>query len=231
MPAKVTLYLCFIIGCALSLQTKAQEMTLIDKKINFIQQSLDNEATHSFLWQNGWTILRIFTATRAINNWNNAPVGSAKKYDNGIRSITSTLGVIGMFSNPLRTNKSAFLLRNLPAKTDAEKQYKLKMAEKWFAENAAQEQFRHSWTPRIRTFIVVSLSSSAIAFDDNRPKDGLLFFVTGILGSQLKVFSSPSGLQESFEKYQHNDFSKVYKAPSYWQLSTLGTGLSLSYHF
>lgn len=233
MLKKITLIYGLVCSFWFSAYTHAQAPVAdnTSAKLAFIQQSLDDEYTHSYLWQNGWTLLYTASIAMEFVGWRKENPGTAKKYDHGVGLITSTLALSGMFTEPMLTHRYATKLEEMPEASDAEKAQKLKMAEKWLEEAAARERHERSWAPQIGSIIVSALAGGAIALDDNRPKDGLISFAVSMLWTEIKVLSSPNNLTDALEKYRTNRLTKTYQTPSYWQLSAVGTNLSLSYHF
>ncbi len=228
---QLSISICLTLLLALSIPAQAQDDKSITDKIKFIQSALNEESTHSFIWQNGWTTIYGISTAMELVGWRKEPVGSAKKYDHGVSLITSTMALAGMFMEPLDTHNYAKQLAEMPEQTRDEKAYKLKMAEMYLQQSADRERLERSWEPQISSLIVSALAGAAIAFDDNRKKDGLIAFASSMIWTEIKVFTTPNNLNDSLAQYRSNLISKRYQNQRYWQLSGRGTSLNLSYHF
>lgn len=224
-----TLLLAFIL--AFSSSAYAQEQTQTDKKIQFIQQSLDDEYTHSFAWQVGWTT--VIGASTALNIIGHRKEGQKpdKKYDHGVGIITSGLGFIDMFITPVLGYRYSDKLEELPQQTADEKSLKLAKAEQWLEKAAQRQREKRNWQAHASSALVNGLGAAAIAFDDKRPKDALIFFATGMIASEIKIFTAPNNLTDALNNYRNNYVAKTYRQKNYWELSSNGSNLNLSYHF
>lgn len=209
----------------------AQEQTQTDKKIQFIQQALDDEYTHSFVWQVGWTT--VLGASTAMNIIGHRKEGQEpdKKYDHGVGIFTSGIGFIDMLVTPVLGYRYASRLEDMPQQTADEKSQKLAKAELWLEMAALRQKEKRSWQAHVSSALVNGLGAAAIAFDDNRPKDALLFFAKGMIASEIKIFTSPNDLSDALSNYRNNYTAKTYRQKNYWELSSNGSNLSLSYHF
>lgn len=202
-----------------------------DKKLQFIQQALDDEYNHSLIWQVGWTT--VLGASTAMNIIGHRKEGQEpdKKYDHGVGIITSGLGFIDMFITPLRGYRYADRLEGMPQQTADEKSLKLAKAEQWLEKAAQRQREKRNWQAHASSALVNGLGAAAIAFDDNRPKDALIFFATGMIASEIKIFTAPNDLTDALNNYRNDYVAKTYRQKNYWELSSNGSNLNLSYHF
>lgn len=216
---------------ALSSTALAQQADPIANQIEFIQQSLNDEATHSFIWQLGWTAATGISTAVDVVGYRKERIDKHKKYDHGVGMITSGIGFVDMLVTPLLGYRYANELEEMPEQTRAEKKFKLQMAEKWLEKAAQRQQEKRNWQAHAGSVLVNGLGAAAIAFDDKREEDGLMFFAIGMLASEIKIFTSPNNLTDALNNYRNHYTAKTYKQENYWQLSSQGRNLNLSYHF
>lgn len=195
------------------------------EKMDFIKQSFQQNKTHSQYWQNGWT--GFFAASTVVHAaiWGRTSSHS-EAYDAKMTVITSGLGLADTLINPMKSHVYAEKL----TKTEVS----LPQAEQWLSQAAARERYERSFMSHFLSGAVNGLAAAAIAFDDKRKNDAIMSFVTGMLVSEVKIFTSPTAMNNAWKNYQNGNYrlEKTAKmdAPR-WQVAALGPVLALQYQF
>lgn len=195
------------------------------EKLEFIHNNFSANAQHSRYWQNGW--LTIFGASAVVHAgiWDQS--GSDKEsYDAKVTTITSTIATIDMLVNPMKSHKYADQLN----KSDIN----LTQAENWLAQAAKREQYERSLTSHLLSGLVNGLAGLAVGREDGRKSDGWFTFASGMLASEVKIFTSPTGMTKAWEAYQDGDLSPLaasLNTESRWYVAAAGPILQVQYSF
>ena len=225
-------------------QTSLQTLTLLSllsctavqadeqAKLAFLQQQFDNSASHSRLWQDGW--FGLFAGVTALNGIAYTQTdGEHNKYDRAVGFTTSFLGAADMLLNPMQTHRFAEDLKAMPETDNTARQLKLAQAEQWLNTAAEREIYEQSLLNHFLAGLVNGLAGLAVAYDDKRPADGWMTFATGMIASEVKIYTSPQTMTAAREQY-HNGNLEAATAKSdapYWQVAAFGPVLSATYHF
>lgn len=205
----------------------------ISTRIDFIQTNFDRSASHSASWQTGW--LSLFSATAAVNGlaWSQTD-GEHNRYDRVVGFSTSFLGAADMLLNPMPTHHFASQLRALPATTDQQQSAKLAQAEAWLSMAAERERYEQSLLNHALANLVNGIAGLAVAYDDGRPDDGWVTFLTGVLASEIKILTAPETITDAEIRYRSGNLRPVAAAKPdtpYWQFAAFGPVLSAQYRF
>lgn len=179
----------------------------------------------SAYWQRGW--LTLFSASAAGQGLIAATSGSEReRYNARTGAITSALGAADMLLNPMRTHEYAAALQQGDVSRE--------QAEQWLAAAAAREQYERSLTNHLLAGLVNALAGLAIAYDDKRPDDGWLTFATGMLASEIKIATAPTGMTAAWQAWQRGEPSPPAAAmtpPTRWSVAAAGPVLYLQLQF
>ena len=194
-------------------------------KLEFIQENFNANAQHSRYWQNGW--LTIFAASAVVHTgiWDQS--GSNKEsYDAKVTAITSTIATVDMLLNPMKSHNYADQLSNADIS--------LAQAEDWLAKAAKREKYERSLTSHLLSGLVNGLAGLAVGREDKRKSDGWFTFASGMLASEVKIFTSPTRMTKTWEAYQQGDISALTTAESQrsrWYVAAAGPILQVQYKF
>lgn len=195
------------------------------EKLRFIQDSFAANAQHSRYWQNGW--LSIFATSTVVHAGLWGQSGSDKEsYDAKVTTITSTLATADMLLNPMRTHQYSEQLNDSNAD--------LAQAEHWLQKAAEREQYERSFISHLSSAFVNGLAGLAVGRDDGRERDGWLTLATGIITSEVKIFTSPTGMSKAWAAYQNGDLSPLAatrKSKPHWNVAAAGPILQVQYRF
>lgn len=196
------------------------------QKLEAIQTAFADNAAYSQLWQYGWSGL--YAGSLAVKGGLWAQSGSHKeRYDNGVGFITTSLGLGDLLLNPLRTHSYAKQIKN--------EEIELKQAEEWLAAAAAEEQEKRSWWAHVSALLVNSAAGLTIALEDDRKTDGAMLFLTNMIATETKIFTSPKQMTKAYEAYQDDDLAgmqtNLQQPSSSWQVAAAGPVLYLNYRF
>ncbi len=205
----------------------------ISTRIEFIQANFDRTASHAANWQSGW--LSLFSATAAVNGlaWTQTG-GEHNRYDRVVGFSTSFLGAADMLLNPMQTHHFADQLRAMPATTARQQSAKLAQAEVWLSMAAERERYEQSLLNHAMASLVNGLAGLAVAYDDGRPDDGWVTFLTGVLASEVKILTAPETIADAEIRYRSGKLRPVAAATTdtpHWQFAAFGPVLSAQYRF
>ncbi len=195
------------------------------QKLEFIQNNFSANAQHSRYWQNGW--LTIFGASAVVHAgiWDQS--GSNKEsYNAKVTAITSTIATVDMLLNPMKSHKYADQLNN--------SDIGLTQAEDWLEKAAKREQYERSLTNHLLSGLVNGLAGLAVGRDDGRKGDGWFTFASGMIASEVKIFTSPTRMTKAWEAYQDGDISPLaasQNTESRWYVAAAGPILQVKYSF
>lgn len=199
-------------------------------KLRFLQQQFNSSADHSRLWQNGW--FGLFTGVTAVNGIAYTQTeGEHNKYDRAVGFTTSFLGAADMLLNPMQTHHFAGQLAAM--QENGNHQATLAQAEQWLNAAAEREIYEQSLLNHVLAGLVNGLAGLAVAYDDKRPADGWMTFATGMIASEVKIYTAPQTMTAAREQYRNGNLGAVTAISDspYWQVAAFGPVLSATYHF
>jgi hypothetical protein len=85
----------------------------------------------------------------------------------------------------------------------------------------------------VLTGLVNGLAGLAVAYDDKRPADGWMTFASGMIASEVKIYTAPQTMTEAREQYRNGNLeaAAAKSDTAYWQVAAFGPVLSATYHF
>lgn len=220
-----TLLACLAPATALSAPDTDQQKT------EFIQQHFDQEAEHAHLWQHGWLGLFAGVATLqgiAYSQTENEP----NLTDRAVGFTTSFLGAADLLLNPLNTHKYAEQLAAMPATTTEQQTAKREQAEQWLQAIAKREAYEQSWVNHLLSGLVNGIAGAVVANEGDRKTDGWLTFASGVIASEIKIYTAPQQSEKALAQYRRGDYSLAasFEQPR-WQVSAAGPVLNATYRF
>lgn len=220
---------CLLTTFLLSVTARADDT---DAKLSFLSKHFDNTASHSQLWQNGW--FGLFSGVAALNAIAYTQTdGEHNRYDRKVGFVTSFLGAADLMINPMPTHNFAEQLHTMPQNTPSEREQKLTQAVAWMQISAERERYEQSALNHILSGVVNGLAGLAVAYDDKRPGDGWMTFITGTLASEAKIYTAPQQMTEA--EWLYNSGKLTAQAAKdetpRWQIAAFGPLISATYRF
>ncbi|MFH2064369.1 MAG: hypothetical protein ABIK15_04095 [Pseudomonadota bacterium] len=175
----------------------------ISRRITFIQERLDQGTTTARRWQYSWMLINgglsylQFGMATTLDDKDE----EHDRFDNIVGGITGLLGAGDLAVNPLVAWSAAERLRQLPDTTTDEKIAKLRQGEALLKACADREEYGRSWKTHALNGLVNLLAGVAIACDDNRKGDGALAFASGMLVSEIQIFTMPTRAISDWQEY------------------------------
>lgn len=187
----------------------------LSRRIDFIQNRLDDGTTDAKRWQYSWMFingaagyLQLGTATTLTDSDE-----KNERYDNIVGGISSLLATGDLILNPLNSWNAAAKLQNLPQTTDEEKKVKLQFGEQLLKDCADREIYGRSWQTHALAGLVSVIGGAAIALDkedndddDYRYGDGAFFFASSMLVAEIQIFTMPTRAIKDWEDYSSMSF-------------------------
>lgn len=188
---------------------------VLSRRIDFIQNRLDDGTTDAKRWQYFWMFingaagyLQLGTATTLTDSDE-----KNERYDNIVGGISSLLATGDLILNPLNSWNAATKLQNLPQTTDEEKKAKLQFGEQLLKDCADREIYGRSWQTHALAGLVSVIGGAAIALDkedndddDYRYGDGAFFFASSMLVAEIQIFTMPTRAIKDWEDYSSMSF-------------------------
>lgn len=216
-----------LLGCFIPSMAFAQDQ----QKTEFIQQYFDRESEHAELWQNGWFGLFAGVATLqgiAYTQTENEP----NLTDRAVGFTTSFLGAADLLLNPLNTHKYAEQLAAMPDDSEAQKAAKRQQAERWLEAVAKREAYEQSWVNHLLSGLVNGIAGAVVANEGDRTGKGVATFISGVVASELKIYTAPQNAEKALQQYRQGNYSlTAISEPQRWQFAAVGPVFHASYRF
>jgi len=221
-----------LLPLTLGLSISTVQADELDQRIQFIENNFQQTRDHSELWQWGWFG---FLGGAAVAQGIGANVTDDDKmqYDFTVGATTSFLGAADMLLNPMKNHNYYDELAAMPANSAAEKQAKLGKAESYLAAAVKRESYEQSWVNHTLAGLVNGLAGLAVAYDDKRPIDGWVTFATGMIVTEIKIYTAPQTMIEANDNYQNGNYQARAAKPEQqrWHFAAAGPQLFASYRF
>ncbi len=163
----------------------------VAKRIRFLQTRFDHGTRHAQIWQYAW--LAGFSAAVASRTYIVASEHEApQRFDAAVGVLTSLSGVLSVALKPLPASFSAAKLRAMPDATEAQRRVKLHYGEQLLIASATEAKRRRGWTIQGVFLLEQVLAGLAIGLIDDRPRDGLITAISGMIASELFTFTMPT---------------------------------------
>jgi len=216
----------------LALSVSAVQADDTEQRIQFIENHFEQTREHSELWQWGWFGF-LGSATVAQGIGANVVDDDKMQYDFTVGATTSFLGAADMLLNPMKNHNYYDQLAAMPANSPAEKKAKLDQAESYLAAAVKRESYEQSWVNHTLAGLVNGLAGLAVAYDDKRPIDGWVTFATGMIVTEIKIYTAPQSMISANEAYQQGNYqAQAAKVePQRWHFAAAGPQLFASYRF
>jgi len=211
--------------------------SLVKEKIAFIENSLQAMHSNVSSWQYSWyTTYSLLAAGQGTNYFFSENLGVKQGMALGV--ITSSLGLGGMLTKPLKSNKALKILVKLPENTVEERKIKLQMAEELLKKSSVREMERKNWQSHA-TAGAVNLTAGLITWlgFDKTIKDGLITFGISTIIAELNFLTQPKKSIKTYKAYKQKynspdaGFSYLKKQRVNWFLSASPTGFRLNLSF
>ncbi|CAH1042450.1 hypothetical protein [Halomonas sp. TD01] len=177
---------------ALSTQAQAQAPTSTDWAA--YDDVFERGANHAALWGAGWT--GIYAASFALNAYQSSEASNRDdRFDARVGVVKSALALGGMLID--RQPHQAALVEYERLKARGE----LSGVQALGLELAQAEQERRGLETRISSLVVNSLAGAVIAAD-GRARDGAVNFATGMLVSELQIWTQPNQASSAINRFQ-----------------------------
>ncbi|MFT6028934.1 MAG: hypothetical protein ACI8O8_000665 [Oleiphilaceae bacterium] len=211
-----------------SVYTQASDLNSIteielDKRYQIIKNSLENEQQKSYWWQHGWeTAYGISSLTQAAKAFDADNSDDEIRF--GVGAAKSAIAFGFILTNPLPAlNIDKFEAE--PALSRAEKISRLERAEKRIQIRAQRADNIHTWARHGSAIVFNILTSSIISIYGN-DKDAITSAVSGIIASEVNIWTQPSGVSKDWQKYQAVSAKGVS-----WFLLPTSNGIALNVTF
>jgi hypothetical protein len=177
----------------------------IIERINFIQTSFDKGETRAKTWSYTWTgvygALTGYQTFQAVHTRHD-------RTSNIVGASQSLLGLAVLIVDPFHARSSGSDLREIPGNTPEEQQHKLDRAESWLERNYKQEKFGRSW-PNHVIALAVTIIGGGIVWHNNGSKNGMTTILTGIVASEVQIWTQPTRSITDYNEYRRN-YKGVY---------------------
>jgi len=185
----------------------------LTRRINFIQNRLDDGTVNATRWQYSWMFINggiaYYQFGMAIGQTDSDEEND--RYDNIVGGIAGLLAVGDLTLNPLTSWNAASKLENLTQATSEQKKAKLAYAEQLLKECADREIYGRSWKTHALAGLVSLAGGVAIALDeddedDYRYDDGAFFFASSLLIAEIQIFTMPTRSIKDWKAYTSMSF-------------------------
>jgi len=178
----------------------------VSNRLRFLQARFERGTLHAQLWQYGW--LAGFSTAVASRTYTVASEeDTPQRFDAAVGIFTSLSGVLSVAFKPLPASFSAKKLRAMPGATADQRRVKLQYGEQLLMASAQEAKRRRGWTIQGVFLLEQLLAGLAIGIIDDRPKDGLLTAVSGMIASELFTFTMPTKSIVDLNIYSNTAFS------------------------
>ena len=214
------LFILFITGFTLTGNTFADDkVNEAEERIDFIEERLELGTKNAKRWQYTWTA--VFGASAAYNGvsilstMNKADEQEENDhFDFKINGIKSLLAFGKMIADPLTAYSAYEEILLLPDATFEEKMTKMRTAEQLLKQCAEREKAGRSWKAHALTIGINIIAGAAIAGDGNRNSDAAVSAATGILVSEIQIFTMPTRAIDDWEEYHKRYYFSDYSLRS-----------------
>jgi hypothetical protein len=119
----------------------------VQARLRFLERSLDGEVATAEAWTWGWVTFN--TAAASYEIYNAAHSRGPDRVDAIVAVGKAGIGIAGRLIRPLYARRGAGELVALPSATPAEREAKLRVAERLLARNAREADLCHQWLPHL----------------------------------------------------------------------------------
>lgn len=198
-----------------------------NNRLELLEHNFKSDDFKANIWQKG------FMSLFAVSSTINAVIyftedDKDKKFDAGVDLIKASLGLGDLLINPIVADKALGIFNS-----ESDPKAKIRIGENLLAKASAREMYERSWTNHLLSGLVNGLGGVAIAYIDDREKDGLINFLVGMAVSEIKIFTSPKRAIKGNINYQYQYGSYTKSKAWYHDLNfvPLLNGIKISYQF
>jgi hypothetical protein len=200
LEAMLFIFMIIFLPIHLSAQDEIPD-SLVNERIQCIQDHLNQGRTTANLWWYGW-----------LGAYSAATIGQGAVYflsnDKGTRqdmalgASTTLLGAAGQLVMPINPGRKADILAQIPDSTPGERLNKLIYAEKMFKEIAKNEKFGRSWKMHV-IYGAVNISSGLITWLGFKRSiwAGLGNFALNTVISEAQIWTQPTRTMKDYQDY------------------------------
>ncbi|MEM7025565.1 MAG: hypothetical protein AAF637_23730 [Pseudomonadota bacterium] len=171
----------------------------IDRRIQFLEQRLDDSKTHGQIWFWSWMTINVGSAVG-----NTIVAARSGQHDDRVNYATgAALGAIGVADQLLRPLEARFgadRIRGLPDATRDQKLAKLRAAEDQLHSNAERAEDRTSVVPYLGNAGLALAAGLVVGLQGERV-DGITTGVSTLIGGVLNIVSEPGQPAEDWQDY------------------------------
>jgi hypothetical protein len=167
----------------------------VSRRLQRIEALLEEEQPRARTWKTSWMIaygvLTLGQGTFAL-----LTDDDAMRAEYGVGAVKSGLGFGALLVFPFRAAHAASDLRELPARTPAERRRKLREAERLLEESAADEELAAGWPGRVAASLVNLAGAYYLWIEHEEFARGWISLGTGMAVSELQIRTQPTRLTE-----------------------------------
>ncbi|MBK8175690.1 MAG: hypothetical protein IPK66_10620 [Rhodospirillales bacterium] len=179
----------------------------IDQRIAYIEQRLDDNRLHGQVWY--WSWMTINGGSAAILGIQ-AGLSNHKddRINNGVQAGLGAIGVADLLLRPLEARHGADPISDLPDSSRQEKIVKLRAAETQLHRNADRADERYAVVQHAGNVGVNAAAGLIIGLAGKR-SDGIIAFVTGVIGGEIQIWSQPWEPADDWQSYKQQYAGQV----------------------
>ena len=191
-------------------------------------EALTRGERQATLWRYGWG--GIYAASLASNIYQASEADDQDdRFDGRVGAVKSALALGGVIANPQPHPTAHRRLEALAERGDGQA---LAEARELMRATAAEERARYAWRTRLDSLVVNTLGGLAIGVGDDRPRDGLINFATGMLVGELQIWTQPTQAGAALNRFQPATLSLGDNRLDYhyaWVLTPNQVGVNIRY--
>jgi hypothetical protein len=213
-----------------SLGTSQLSRAEIERRLAFIENSLDAHRLHAQIWF--WSWLTVNAGSTLGLSVGAATAGNAAERVNMIgNAALAALGVGDMLLfRPVNARFGAAPIRALPDATRAQRLRKLEAGENLMRHNAERAEQRYDWTVHAGNFAANALVGG-LTWAAGDAQSGVITIVLQTLFGELYIWTDPSGPAKDWRAYQRLKAGGSLAAARGWSLAAFPGGVALRYRF
>ena len=181
----------------------------INKRIDFIQRSMEDEKLSSQIWWYGWIAMSsgevIYGLSAGLISKN-----VTTRITEQVSAVQSGLGLLGLLLLPQRTAYSGSKMASLSTNTQQERMAKLSYGEEQLEKTAQVERLGHSWLAHLVNttvslgggLIVYGYKNTIIKSGGNPSKAAWETFLYSFIIGELQILTQPTRSIDAWDSYE-----------------------------
>jgi hypothetical protein len=182
---------------------------VINEKLNFIQNEMNNEKTYATTWTCGWTVINggsaayfYYKASKTHNK--------ASKVNDMVIGVGSNIAFVGNVVTPMVSMYAPHFLDAMPDESTEDKKAKLLKAEDYLSYGSTLEVFGTSWISQSINVATASAGAFVVGYvyrdtmrkyGKNPNREALVTFIECFMSGELQMLTQPMGLVSAEKKY------------------------------